>query len=122
MVYETYSSLEEQKAWHEDVLFEILNQSIEDAEEAVIQNKAYLKLFGIKAESMAVNAIFKHVFENVSSRLSGRHAEAIELILEHGSLSTRTLKAIDNDFSEENILKIYQKLGDSLSNNKLFLP
>lgn len=118
----TYSTLEEQKAWHEDRLFEILNQSIEDAEEAIIQNKAYLKLLGIEAESMAIKDILKHLFENVSSRLSTRHSEAIELILKKGSLSTRILKAINEDFSEENILNIYHNLSDSLSKNELFLP
>lgn len=122
LIDETYSTLDDQKTWHEDPLFEILNQSIEDAEEAVISNKAYLKLFGIEAESMTVKAVFKHLFKNVSSRLSDRHSEAMELILTQGSLSTRILKAIDKDFSEINILKVYQKLGDSLSKNELFLP
>lgn len=121
-VNETYSNLKDQKSWYEDILFEILNQSIEHAEEAVIHNKSYLKLFGIEAESMAVKDIYKHLFEKVSSRLNKRHSEAIEQILVHGSLSTRILKAINNDFSEVNILKVYQKLGDSLSKNELFLP
>lgn len=122
LVNEIYSKLKDQKAWHEDVLFEILNQSISEAEEAVIHNKAYLKLFGIEAESMAVKDVFIHLFENVSTRLNARHAKAIELILEHGSLSTRILKAINDDFSGTNILKVYQRLGDSLSKNELFLP
>lgn len=122
LVNEKYTTLEEQKAWHEDVLFEFLNQSINDAEKAVISNKAYLKLFGIEAESMAVKDIFKHVFKNVSSKLSDRHSAAIEVILKQGSLSTRILKALQDDFSEENILKVYQKLGDSLAKNKLFVP
>lgn len=121
-VNETYSNLKDQKSWYEDILFEILNQSIEHAEEAVIHNKSYLKLFGIEAESMAVKDIYKHLFEKVSSRLNKRHSEAIEQILVHGSLSTRILKAINNDFSEVNILKVYQKLGNSLSKNELFLP
>jgi len=122
LVNETYSSLKDQKLWHEDVLFEILNLSIEYAEEAVIHNKAYLKLFGIDAESMAAKDIYKHLLEKVFSRLNKRHSEAIEFILVHGSLSTRILKALNDDFSEVNILKVYQKLGDSLSKNELFLP
>jgi len=122
LVNEIYSSLKDQKLWHEDVLFEILNLSIEYAEEAVIHNKAYLKLFGIDAESMAAKDIYKHLLEKVFSRLNKRHSEAIEFILVHGSLSTRILKALNDDFSEVNILKVYQKLGDSLSKNELFLP
>ncbi|MBZ9650439.1 glutamate-cysteine ligase family protein [Psychroflexus montanilacus] len=121
LVGETYSTLQEQKQWHEDSLFEILNQSIESAENAVIHNKAYLNLFGIDAESMSIKNIFKHLFEKVSSKLTADHASAIALILEHGSLSTRILKAIQNDFSERNILKVYQNIGVALSKNKLFL-
>lgn len=122
LVDENYSTLEEQKQWHEDSLFEILNQSIEHAENAVVQNKAYLNLFGIDAESMSIKNIFNQLFSKVSSKLSAEHASAIALILEHGSLSTRILKAIQNDFSERNILKLYQNIGVALSENKLFLP
>ncbi|NEV94308.1 glutamate--cysteine ligase [Psychroflexus sp. YR1-1] len=122
LIRETYTPLGEQKAWHEDPLFEILNESIEYAEEAVISNETYLGLFGIKAKSMPAKEVFKHLFNIVSSRMSNRHAEAIGLILNQGSLSTRILKAIDADFSEVNILKVYHKLGDSLSKNELFLP
>ncbi|MFD0932280.1 glutamate-cysteine ligase family protein [Psychroflexus salinarum] len=122
LINENYSTLDEQKTWHEDTLFEILNQSIEHAEEAFIHNKAYLKLLGIESESMAIKDIFIHLFKNVSTRMNIRHAKAIELILEHGSLSTRILKAINGDFSKVNIIKIYQRLGDQLTKNELFLP
>ena len=122
LVGENYSTLEDQKHWHEDSLFEILNQSIENAENAVIQNKAYLNLFGIDAESMSIKNIFNQLFKKVFSKLSSEHASTIALILEHGSLSTRILKAIQNDFSERNILKVYQNIGVALSENKLFLP
>ncbi|SDG97635.1 carboxylate-amine ligase [Psychroflexus sediminis] len=122
LIHETYTPLEEQKAWHEVPLFEILNDSIEYAEEAVISNEAYLGLFGIKAKSMPAKGVLKHLFDKVSSRMSDRHADAIGLILKQGSLSTRILKAVDADFSEVNILKVYHKLGDSLSKNELFLP
>ncbi|WP_127846135.1 glutamate-cysteine ligase family protein [Psychroflexus aestuariivivens] len=122
LVSEKYTSLEEQKTWHETDLFQILYQNIENAEEAVIENKNYLKLFGIEAESMTVKDIFKHLFSNLSSRLDSRHSKAIEFILNHGSLSTRILKAQNEDFSEENILKVYQKIGVCLSKNEMFLP
>ncbi|MFO7744739.1 MAG: glutamate-cysteine ligase family protein [Psychroflexus sp.] len=122
LINENYSTLDEQKTWHEDTLFEILNQSIEHAEEAFIHNKAYLKLLGIESESLAIKDIFIHLFKNVSTRMNIRHVKAIELILEHGSLSTRILKAINGDFSKVNIIKVYQRLGDQLTKNELFLP
>jgi carboxylate-amine ligase len=122
LVDEIYSTLEEQKQWHEDDLYDFLMESINHAEGGIIENKEYLNLFGIEAESNSVKAIFKHLLSKVSSRLSNRHIIAIQTILENGSLSTRILKAIQEDFSEEHILNVYQKLGDCLSQNELFLP
>jgi carboxylate-amine ligase len=42
--------------------------------------------------------------------------------LSNGSLSTRILKAVGNDFSEGNIKKTYFELADCLEENKFFNP
>jgi carboxylate-amine ligase len=122
LVDEVYSSLIDQKSWHENDLFDILKTTISQAEEATVTNEKYLKVLGIDSESMQVSAIWAHLFERVSHRMGKRHQDAIGLILTNGSLSTRILKAIQDDYSEATILRVYKQLENCLSTNQLFLP
>jgi len=71
---------------------------------------------------MQVSAIWTHLFERVSHRMDKRHQDAIGLILKNGSLSTRILEAINEDYSEATILRVYKQLENCLSTNQLFLP
>jgi carboxylate-amine ligase len=117
---EVYSKLVDQKSWHENDLFKILEITICQAERAIVSNEKYLKVLGIDLKSMEVGSIWVHFFERVSYRMDKRHQDAIKLILKNGSLSTRILKAIQDDYSEANILKVYKQLENCLSTNQLF--
>ncbi len=121
LVSEKLGSLKTQKSFHEDELFDILNDVIKNGEHSVIKDKKYLQLFNIENETIVLD-IWKSLFEIVKGSLSSKYQKTMEAILENGTLSTRILKAIGNDFSEENILKVYNELGDCLQENKLFLP
>lgn len=112
-------AIEELKKWHEDELFDIFNKVIRDAEETRIQNEAYLAVFGIKEEA-SVKQIWGRLYEKLQIRISAKHQQNIEYILENGSLSTRILRKLDGDFSEEKIKKVYSELGECLANNQLF--
>jgi hypothetical protein len=120
LVDQVYSNLSVQKSWHENDLFDILETTICQAEGATVINEKYLKVLGINSESMQVSSIWTHLFERVSHRMDKRHQDAIGLILAEGSLSTRTLKAIQDDYSETNILRVYKQLENCLSTNQLF--
>ena len=52
--------------------------------------------------------------------MSKAHCESIKFILENGSLSTRILEAVGNDYSQENINSVYRRLGSCLANNEFF--
>ncbi|MUP45748.1 glutamate--cysteine ligase [Gramella sp. BOM4] len=121
LVSEELVSLEDQKDWHEDELFEIFNEVIRDAENTLIDHSHYLALFDLQKAS-DVRQIWKRLFELVSEKLSENHRKHIEFILQNGSLATRILKALRNDFSHENIVKVYDQLADCLQNNHMFRP
>ncbi|WP_372916877.1 glutamate-cysteine ligase family protein [Salegentibacter sp.] len=112
-------ALEDLKKWHEDDLLGIFNMVIRDAEETKIQNEAFLAIFGIKEET-SVKQIWEKLYERVQSQISAKHQHTIEYILKNGSLSTRILKKLDGDFSEEKIKKVYSELGECLADNQLF--
>ncbi len=121
LVSEELVSIRDQKAWHEDELFEIFNDVIKDAEETTIRNKRYLDLFDISYQVRA-GEVWNKLFLRVKDKISGKHRETIEFLLENGSLSTRIIKAVNDDFSEKNLHKIYSRLGECLSRNELFKP
>ncbi len=121
LVSEELVSLEDQKKWHEDELFVIFNEVIRNAETTEIYNEDYLNLFDINESSSAKN-LWSKIYQRVKDNISLKHRESIEFILSNGSLSTRILKGIGNDFSEENIKDVYRKLSFCLETNNLYNP
>lgn len=121
LVSEELVSLEDQMSWHEDELLKIFNTVIVDAEKTQIDNERYLHIFDLEAPSSAGD-VWNKLFELVGDEISAKHRDTIEFILENGSLSTRILKALDNNFNADNINMVYALLGDCLSRNTLFLP
>lgn len=121
LVSEELVSLEDQKSWHEDDLFEIFDDVIENAENTLISDKRYLAIFDIQKET-DVKTIWKTLYEKVKEGMTQDHQKHVEFILQNGSLSTRILKSLRNDFSEANIKKTYRKLAACLQNNRMFRP
>lgn len=121
LVSEELVSLEDQKTWTEEELFSIFDEVIKNAENTLIENKRYLAIFDLEKPS-DVKTIWKTLYEKVQHQLAEDQQKHIEFILQNGSLSTRILKSLRNDFSEAHILKTYRKLGDCLQNNRMFRP
>lgn len=121
LVSEKLISLDAQKQWHEDDLFSIFNDVIKDAEDTLITNENYLNIFGL-AEKSRVKDIWRKLFESLEENISGKHQKNIQFLLENGSLATRILKSLKDDFSEKNIQNTYAELSQSLAHNHIFKP
>ena len=119
LVDEKLASLNDQKKWLSKDLLDILNPIIKEAETFEISNSLYLNLFGLNHTS-TVTHVWKHLFNLVKGNISKSHHHAIEIILNKGSLATRILNAIDKDFTEPHIKKVYNQLAHCLQENKLF--
>lgn len=121
LVNESVVSLEHQKKWEKEPLFDILNDAIKNGENSVITNLDYLQLFGLKEATNQQN-VWKHLFNLVKGTVNESNLEALNTILTQGTLATRILKAIDTDFSEANIKKVYTDLSVCLQKNEVFNP
>ena len=119
IVNEEFIPLEEQKPWKEDDLLDILNIAIKDAEVGKVKNEAYLAIFGLKKEA-EIQEIWQVIFQKIKNNISEKHAQTIEFLLKEGSLSTRIIKALDKNYSDEKIKSVYLKIADCLSKNQLF--
>lgn len=115
-------SFEEQSRWETGSLYRILDNVVENGENALIMDPEYLGLFGMKSPSRARD-VWKNISELVlrNDSLGDWQAE-LDVILEHGSLATRILKALDNNYSRENLKKVYEGLSFCVKENKMFMP
>ena len=122
LVSEELVSLEDQKDWNEEELFPIFERTVQEAEQGSICNERYLDLFDLKNDRTTAGQLWRHLYEKVRSSISSEYQEALDLILEQGSLSSRILKALGTDFKEPDILRVYTELSDCLAENRLFRP
>lgn len=121
LVDKKLASLQSQKKWLKQDLFEILNAVIKDAESFKISNMEYLDMFGI-LNPLSVQNIWTHLYQLAKPNINKSYQEVIEFILKEGTLATRILKAVGSDYSEKNIQKVYSKLAICLQENRLFIP
>lgn len=121
LVSEELVSLEDQKKWHENELFVIFDAVIKNAEETVVRDQNYLAIFDLENET-SVKEIWKKIYSRIKHTVSESHRESIEFLLDNGTLSTRILAALGNDFSAQDVTHTYRKLGKCLAENKFFKP
>jgi carboxylate-amine ligase len=119
LVNKQLSSLQSQKKWLKQDLFDLLNPIIKDGETFKVSNMEYLELFGIH-QDMSVQNIWKHLYALAKPNIHHSHQETIEIILNKGTLATRILNAVGTDYSEKNITTVYSELANCLEENKLF--
>ncbi len=119
LVSEEWVSLEDQKSWHENDLFEIFNDVIVEAENTVIKNAAFAAIFDLQP-GVSVQECWMKIYARVKEHISEKHRESIKFLLHNGSLSTRILNAIGEDFSEEKIISVYRHLAKCLQENRFF--
>lgn len=123
-VNETWSSYTRQKLLDERSLEAILIDTIHQGEHAVIQDRNYLELFSLSSlRSCNAGELWRFIAE----QLLGPALSENELyyrtfirILEHGSLSSRIVRALDKDRSKESIAETYRSLAACLHQGDLF--
>ncbi|WP_417889480.1 glutamate-cysteine ligase family protein [Xanthomarina gelatinilytica] len=121
LVNKKLAPIQQQKKWLKQVLFNVLNPIIKDAENYHISNLDYLNLFLIH-ETVSVKNLWKHLYGLAKDQIHETHHESIETILNEGTLATRILNAVGTDFTEAKIKNVYSRLADCLQKNTVFLP
>lgn len=125
LVNETLIPLAGQQKWATERLYPIYRQTLQHGENATIDDQDYLAIFGFESQTpVKATDLWFHLLDI----LLKRQIDFIEpwksqlmVILNEGSLSTRILKALDNDFSHENLKRVYKKLAKRLKKNRMFV-
>lgn len=119
LVNKQLAPLSMQKQWTKEDLFAIFNPIIKEGEHYKVSNIDYLQLFKLE-EACTVNDIWKHFYQLTKASIDASHYHAIETILNQGTLATRILQAIANDYSDTNIKTVYSQLAQCLQTNTVF--
>ena len=119
IVGEKWSSFPNQTTWPVEPLKKILNDTVRDAEDAVISDTAYLENFGVFGQNrMSAGELWSYITGQID--VEEKLAATFESIVKNGSLSTRILKSLAGEITRQNLEKTYLELSDCLNENRLF--
>jgi carboxylate-amine ligase len=123
LVNEKLTSIESQMKIKTDTLVSIFDSCLINGRETLIDNLEYLKIFGVE-RPMSIGELWKSIFARLvlfTPSLKKWEQPQLDTIFNQGSLSERILKALNNDFSEDNIKKVYRQLSGCLAQNRMFI-
>lgn len=124
MCQEKWSSGIAQREHPTESLVQILNSTSQDAEQAMIEDSAFLAHFGVNKSRISARRLWAKILAEVRSSdtsLDGLFAP-LQVILESGSLASRIRRALGPDFSKEQLFDVYSELADCLVRWESFQP
>jgi gamma-glutamyl:cysteine ligase YbdK (ATP-grasp superfamily) len=124
LVDEKILTIQDQKEVPTTVLSGILEETIKTGQATEIYSTEYSSLFGINSFTTP-KQIWIHIYETLikeGNTSLERWEPQLSIIFQEGTLSDRILKALNGNFAETSIRKVYRQLGDCLAQNKMFIP
>jgi gamma-glutamyl:cysteine ligase YbdK (ATP-grasp superfamily) len=118
---ETWTGAKEQQEWQTAPLAAILNATITKAEAAVINDPAYLKVFGMQAASATAGQVWHHLFAHHQKRgtIPALFHAPLSIILNQGCLARRMLRTLGNPVDRQELTSLAEKLCQCLKGNTL---
>jgi hypothetical protein len=101
----------------------VLHGAIRDADESVVDNRAFLEAFGYPERGRArIRDLWQHLVETVVSDdpAYGDWEGPLRLILEEGCLARRIVRAVGKDSSRSRLQAVYADLAECLADGELF--
>lgn len=116
---ERWSRMTDQQAYPVEPLARILEQTIRLGEQAVIDDPAYLALFGVEDHPCLAGELWQRLLtETVAPE--DESWPALDLIVRQGPLGRRLLKATGNEPNRQRLAEVYGQLAGCLSVGKMF--
>jgi gamma-glutamyl:cysteine ligase YbdK (ATP-grasp superfamily) len=125
LVQQKFIDFDAQMKWKTESLANILNRTIDMAEDTIIDDIDYLTTFGFKGKTATGSQLWQHIASRMlesGNEVLPHWRRELEIIFKNGTLSKRILTALAGDYSEENIRKVYFRLASCLAQNRMFLP
>jgi len=110
-----------QQAITTDALAKILSDCIRDAEQAVIDDAGYLQLMGFPDRQCRASDLWRHLVETTSLEHSAIWGDPLHVMLDHGPLARRILRALGPAYGKARLHEVYQELCDCLEAGRMFV-
>jgi glutamate---cysteine ligase / carboxylate-amine ligase len=123
LVNERWSSAAEQRAMASRPLVTLLHSAIEDAENAVVGDAAYLQQFGVtQSEQITIAELWRRIVVNadIAKSLGKAEQAALEAILSRGPLARRIATRLGTNPAQTMMQNAYRELCDCLASNRTF--
>lgn len=123
LLYEADDELIAQQELPTALLANILHTCIRDAEQAVIEDEHYLRLFGFPEGACRAGELWEHLIGRIAADADNAGVQwhgTWQTMLEHGPLARRILRAVDGDFSRERLKTVYAALCDCAGQGDMF--
>jgi len=123
-----FGTLAEQQAFAVPPLEKILLAAIRDADEALIDDPAYLRLFGFPDSRGSIGDLWRFLHETLRSegRLGPEWDPALDVLLSQGPLARRIQTALTPErtgtIERQKVHEVYIQLCQSLEDGILFQP
>ncbi len=117
LVKEKWTAFRYQAIWKENELFNIFHDVIREGEHTEIRNGAYLRMFGLKENTISANGLWKHLYKVIARKMERKNGAMMKKILDEGTLSSRIMKRLDGDYSNSHLVSIYTLLAYCLKKN-----
>jgi carboxylate-amine ligase len=125
MLYrENCAPLDAQQALPTARLAALLQACIRDADEALIDDGAYLTLLGYPGRACRAGELWRHLAQSMphDGLLRGaRWQPALQCMLEHGPLARRIRRALNGDHAPARLQAVYRELCDCLEQGAMFI-
>ncbi len=116
-----WSQMKHQSAIKTEVLAEIFVRTIRDADQTVVDNRDYLRLFGFPDKRCEAREFWQYLYEAAGLGSTDRDMElAIYHILQNGPLARRISNVLKKNMSRHRLAEVYRTLCNCLEEGKLF--
>lgn len=120
LVDEEWQHHEAQRAWSTDRLARLYDDCVRNAERQEIRDPEYLAAFGCADDVATAGDLWRDLLTRLAPRIPAAHADTLQQLLDEGSLATRILHSLGDDFGPDRVLTVYSELRDCLAANRLF--
>jgi len=97
----------------------LLRKTIRDAEDAMVDDTAYLAALGLTSRARRARDVWRELLANADAEL-GSFQETVSFILNHGTLAARILRAAGEAPDRARLRDVYAELCDCLDHGRLF--
>ena len=102
-------------------LAKILHACIRNAEQAAIDDAGYLRLLGFPGRQCRAAELWRHLVATAPPDTAGPWREPLRVMLEHGPLARRILRALGPDCSQARLQALYRELCGCLAEGRMFV-